>query len=80
MNLEHLSKYKNTRQLICAMAAYSGTSILGPLLLIGGVGYFLDKMFNTNPILLIVSVIIAFIVTNILLYKKVKVLINKVKS
>ncbi|MFA4941653.1 MAG: AtpZ/AtpI family protein [Patescibacteria group bacterium] len=76
MEERFLGKYKNIRQLSLGMALYSSTSILGPLLIIGGIGYFLDKFFGTNPWLLIVSIFVAFIVTNFLLFKKV-VALNK---
>lgn len=63
-----------------AMAAYSSFSILGPLLIIGGLGLYLDKIFNTKPWLLIISVFIAFIITNILLFKKVMALNKMIKE
>ncbi|MFA4834314.1 MAG: AtpZ/AtpI family protein [Patescibacteria group bacterium] len=71
MKEDFLDKYKNVRQLSWALAFYSSTSIFGPILIIGGAGWWLDRVFNTRPWLLIVGVFIAFIVTNILLFKKV---------
>jgi len=76
MEESFLGKYKNIKQLSFGMALYSSTSILGPLLVIGGIGYFLDKFFGTKPWLLIASIFVAFIVTNFLLFKKV-VALNK---
>lgn len=66
------NKPKNSKQLALAMVGYSGLSIFGPLIVIGGIGYFLDRMFEANSVILIISVFIAFIVTNVLLFKKVK--------
>lgn len=60
------------RDLLLSSAAYSLSSILGPLLLFGIPGYFLDKYFGTKPVILLVTVFIAFIVSNFLLYKKVR--------
>lgn len=71
MDESFFDKYKGTKNLAMAMAVYSSTSILGPLIIIGGIGYLLDRVFNTRPFILIISIIIAFIVTNILLFKKV---------
>lgn len=71
MDESFFDKYKGTKNLAMAMAVYSSTSILGPLIIIGGIGYLLDRIFNTRPFILIISIIIAFIVTNILLFKKV---------
>ncbi|MDD5290905.1 MAG: AtpZ/AtpI family protein [Patescibacteria group bacterium] len=73
-------KYKSVRQLSLALAIYSSTSIFGPLIIIGGIGWYLDKVFNTRPWLLVISIFIAFIVTNILLFKKVIVLNRWIKQ
>jgi F0F1-type ATP synthase assembly protein I len=70
------NKNLNAKQLALSFVAYSTASIFGPLLIIGGLGYFLDKYFDTMPILTIIAVFIAFIVTNILLFKKMK-MVNK---
>lgn len=51
---------------------YSIGSILGPLLVFGGIGIILDRYFKTSPWALLICVFISFIVTNILLFKKVK--------
>ena len=65
-------KYTSTKKLAMAMAAYTSVSIFGPLVLIGGVGLWLDKILGTKPVILFTSVFVAFIVTNILLYRKTK--------
>lgn len=52
------------------MAAYSSASILGPMLGLGLVGYFVDKYFDSKPKFLLISIGIAFVVSNILLFKK----------
>jgi F0F1-type ATP synthase assembly protein I len=62
---------QSMKDLILSSAAYSLSSILGPLLLFGVPAYFLDKYFNTKPLLTLVAVFIAFLVTNVLLFKKV---------
>lgn len=74
MKEDFLDKYKNVKQLSWALAFYSSTSIFGPLLIIGGTGWYLDRVFGTRPWLLAISVFISFIITNILLFKKVVVL------
>lgn len=63
---------KSVREIVVASAMYSLGSILGPLLVIGGVGFILDRIFNTRPWILLISVLVAFIVTNVLLFKKIK--------
>jgi F0F1-type ATP synthase assembly protein I len=40
--------------------------------LFGVPAYFLDKYFDTKPLLILIAVFIAFLVTNVLLFKKVK--------
>lgn len=63
---------KSTKELLLSSAAYSLSSILAPLLLLGVPAYFLDRYFNTKPIIMLIAVFVAFIITNILLYKKVR--------
>ncbi len=63
---------KDLRQIIFSSAAYSLSSILGPLLILGVPAYFLDTFLGTKPVIMLVAVFIAFIMTNILLFKKVK--------
>lgn len=63
---------KSTKDLLLSSAAYSLSSILGPLLFFGVPAYFLDQYFATKPFILLSGVFLAFIVTNILLYKKVQ--------
>ncbi len=62
---------KSIRQIVISSAAYSLSSILGPLLFLGVPAYFIDQYLGTNPLLLLVAVGISFIITNILLFKKV---------
>ena len=62
---------QSIKQIILSGAAYSLSSIIGPLLFLGLPAYFLDRHFQTKPILMLVAVFLAFIITNILLFKKV---------
>jgi len=70
---------KIIREITVASAMYSLGSILGPLLIFGGLGLLLDKLFSTHPWILLISILVAFIVTNILLFKKIKK-INKMMA
>jgi len=63
---------KSVREIVVASAMYSLGSIFGPLLVFLVIGLTLDKIFKTHPLFLISSVFIAFIVTNVLLFKKIK--------
>lgn len=75
---------KSIREIAISSGMYSLGLILAPLLLFGSVGWVLDKLvFNTYPIILSISIFIAFIVTNFLLFKKIKkinALIDKFKK
>jgi len=62
---------QSMRQLIVSSAAYSLSSILGPLLMLGVPAYFLDQYFGTKPMIMLAAVGVSFIISNILLYKKV---------
>lgn len=66
-----------TKKLAWAIAGYSSASILGPMLLFGAVGIFLDKHFDSKPKILLVCMGIAFIFSNILLFRKRNYLMKK---
>jgi len=63
---------KSVREIVVASAMYSLGSIFGPLLLFLGAGLLIDKIFKTYPLFMISGVFVAFIVTNVLLLKKIK--------
>lgn len=63
---------KSVREIAVASAMYSLGSIFAPLLFFLGLGLLLDKIFKTHPLFLISGVFVAFIVTNVLLFKKIK--------
>ena len=63
---------KTIREIAVASAMYGLGSILGPLFVIGSIGWILDKVFNTGRLFLFSSIFVAFIVTNFLLFKKLK--------
>ncbi len=61
---------KNFKAFAFATSLYGSASIFGPMLFLGGVGYFLDKKFFSGHIFLICGLALAFITTNILLFRK----------
>ncbi len=63
--------------LMLGMAAHTTSSILGPLILLGGFGYLLDKWTKKNPWFLLLGILLAFITTNVLVYRKTKQLAEK---
>lgn len=80
MDLKNIIDPKSIRGLSLAVFYYISGTVIGPLLLFGGIGYLLDSFFDTKPKLLIASVFVAFIVTNILLFRKVKSINNLVNK
>ena len=73
-------KFNNAKNLGLAMAAYSSASIFGPLIIIGGLGLYLDKKLDTYPWLLAIGIFTAFITTNVLLFKKTTALTKMIQS
>ncbi len=75
---------KAIRELTISSGMYSLGLIIGPLLVFASVGWVLDKLvFDTYPIFLAISIFIAFVVSNFLLFKKIKkinTLIDKFKK
>lgn len=61
---------QDVKKMIIAVAVYSGASILGPMLFFGVIGFIIDKSFETSPKFLLIGIILAFIFSNILLFKK----------
>ncbi len=74
------TKNINIKQLAYGMMAYTASSVFGPLLIFGGLGYLVDYFFDTKPIFIIIGVIVAFAVTNILIYKKINRLSKKLNK
>ena len=68
------------KELALATFYYISGSILGPLLFFLGLGYLLDNIFKTKPKMLIVGFFVAFVVTNILLFKKVSALNREIDT
>ncbi|MDD3711379.1 MAG: hypothetical protein PHP37_02150 [Patescibacteria group bacterium] len=62
---------QNNKEIARAMVLYISFSVLGPLLVIGGIGYLVDRIFNTRFALLF-SIFVAYLVSNILMFKKLK--------
>lgn len=78
MNEEKMLKGDmTTKQLAFGMMSYSAGSILGPLIFFGFIGYLLDKYFDTKPVFIIIGVLVAFVITNVLILKKVNKLSKK---
>lgn len=62
---------KSVKEIAISSALYSLGSIIGPILVIGVPAYLIDKWLDIYPWLTISAIFIAFIVTNILLFKKI---------
>jgi len=69
-----MSKQNNIKELMLSSALYASSSILGPLLIFGGMGYMIDLYYKTNPWVCLSGVLIAFVVTNVLIFKKISLL------
>ena len=63
---------KTIREIAISSAMYSIGAIFAPLIIIGGTGYLLDKWFDTYPFIFLISALIAFVITNIMLFKRIK--------
>jgi len=77
---KRILKLSNVKELAVGIFYYNALSILGPILLFVGLGLLLDNYFQTKPYLTIGGLIIAFIVTNILILKRINKLTNKFKE
>ncbi|PKM91030.1 hypothetical protein CVU82_04370 [Candidatus Falkowbacteria bacterium HGW-Falkowbacteria-1] len=65
-------KNKGNSDLAKGVFLYISFSVLGPLLSIGAAGYILDRVFDTKPFILLGSVLLAYVVSNFLVFKRIK--------
>jgi len=61
MEQKEAQKSKTTYKLFIIMAMSTTILLVSPVVLLGGLGYFLDKIFHTAPLWLIVGSIGGFI-------------------
>ena len=59
---------------------FSTTSVLGPVLVLGGIGYALDYFFGTDKVFLLSAVAVSFVVTQFLMFKKISSGYSKISS
>lgn len=71
--------YKDNKELSRAMFLYISYSILGPLIIIGGLGYLISKI-TQNRFILLASVFVAFLFSNILMFRKLKKLSEEIEK
>ncbi len=60
------------KQLVLGMAAYTSASILGPLLIFVTIGHFIDRATENRLLYKLIGMGMAFVLTNIMLFKKVQ--------
>lgn len=80
MDLKKVQNFRNTRELAVSTFYYISGSVFGPLMLFLGLGYFLDQAFHSKPKMLIVGFFVAFITSNVLLFKKAKKVTELIES
>jgi hypothetical protein len=59
---------------------FSTTYVLSPVLILGGIGYGLDYFLGTNKVFLLSAVAISFVVTQVLMFKKISSSYAKIAS
>ncbi|MDD5527486.1 MAG: hypothetical protein PHO56_00730 [Patescibacteria group bacterium] len=71
---------KGMRDFALGMAVYSSASVLGPLIFFGVIGYFLDKAYHGRNLILLGGIFVAFIITNILIFRKAFAVMAELKN
>jgi len=71
------SEKNNARQLALSSIVYTSASIFGPLIVFGGIGLYLSKHTSGGKIFLFSGIGVAFIITNILQFFKIKALLRQ---
>jgi F0F1-type ATP synthase assembly protein I len=71
---------ENFKELIRGSMIYASGSILGPILIFGGIGWIVDRQLGTGPLWMLILIGVAFVVTNILLFSKVKKMTDTIEK
>jgi F0F1-type ATP synthase assembly protein I len=71
---------KSVKDFAMGMALFSSFSVLGPLIVFGAIGYFLDKAYHGHNFILLASIFVAFIITNILIFRKTLTIMAELKN
>jgi F0F1-type ATP synthase assembly protein I len=77
---DKIEPVKSVKDFAMGMAFYSSASVLGPLIVFGVIGYFLDKAYHGHNFILLASIFIAFIITNILIFRKTLTIMAELKN
>jgi F0F1-type ATP synthase assembly protein I len=80
MEQKNAEKIAGAKNFAVDMAIYSSVSVLGPLAILGIIGYFLDKAYHGHNLILLSFIFVAFIITNILIFRKAAVIIKELKN
>lgn len=59
-----------------ALAGQLGWIIAGPLVVFALLGRYLDRLWGTTPLLLLVGIVLALVASSILVYRMVKQLVE----
>lgn len=75
-----MSSENNMKQLAFSVAAYTAGSILGPLIIFGGIGYYIGRQAGGGKAPLFIGIGIAFVITNILQFFKIRKVMRKMNE
>jgi F0F1-type ATP synthase assembly protein I len=50
---------------------------VGTIAILGGLGYWLDTVLNTKPLIFIIGLVVAFPLSQVMVYRKTKQFANK---
>ena len=70
----------NSKKIFVKVATYSSVYIFGPLIFFAIAGFALDEILNASPKFLLSGIGIAFVFSNILLFKKRAFLSKNIKN
>lgn len=70
----------NRNQIMRQSIVFAGTSIVGPILFFGGVGWILDIYLRSGHVYLYSALACAFITTHIFLYRKLKMFQKEINA
>lgn len=75
-----MKKERSAMWLALDLAWELGYIIVIPIVILGVGGAYADKKFETSPLFLLIGIIIAFTITSVAAYRKIKVITQDINN
>lgn len=73
-------KAKSAMWIALGLAWELGYLIAIPLVVLGFIGAYMDRKFETSPLLLLIGIVLAFVITSIGIYRKIAQITSEIDN